>query len=221
MCARYPREFIKVARQNGISFKIDQQRPWLRWARSAPQTVALVVCRDLPIEQPFYRWLLFAPVKGKKWPAFIERLYNEGNEELLKLAKRLRPEEYKMLKFDDLMEQARREGLVTAQEEAQLKRKSVKAAAEIAGDLKGRHPLQVAQYFEDMTDADVVKVMDNIELRFLMMYVAYIEPEYFERAKKLAELSKRWEIIRAFFEAMSNSPTDWDGEMAFDSDDKA
>jgi hypothetical protein len=46
--ARYPQNFLDVARVNGIIFEPDKARSWLRWAKVGFQKVALVICRDLP-----------------------------------------------------------------------------------------------------------------------------------------------------------------------------
>jgi hypothetical protein len=98
--ARYPKDFLDNAPNNGIVFTVDPKRPWLRWATVGYQRIALIICRDLPIERRFYRWLLFAPSKGKTWSAFIEQLKKEGNLELLGIAEQLRPKEYQKLKIN-------------------------------------------------------------------------------------------------------------------------
>ena len=87
--ARYPREFLDTGPENGVVFTVDPNRPWLRWATVGYQRIVLIICRDLPIERRYYRWLLFAPSKGKKWSAFIRRLREEGNLELLAIAEQL------------------------------------------------------------------------------------------------------------------------------------
>jgi hypothetical protein len=72
--SRLPQGFISLASQGGITFAPEVGRPWLWRGQSGFQDVAIVVCRDLPLEPLYYPWLI--PVNGKLtskdcWPSAI------------------------------------------------------------------------------------------------------------------------------------------------------
>jgi hypothetical protein len=102
--ARSPTKFFEIAEERGIKFNNSAERKWLWQGRVGFQDVAIVVCRELPLELKYYKWLLFAPAKSNKWKRFIRRLIDEKNIELLTLARKLRPKEVGMLTADEFLE---------------------------------------------------------------------------------------------------------------------
>jgi len=113
--ARKPRSFLNAAKKRGLIFRREKGRPWLWQGKVGFQDVAIVVCRDLPLEPIYYSWLVFAPSDSSKWKEYIEILVREGRIGLLEVVQKLRPRElYAMLKYKgrDLEELARVEGWV-------------------------------------------------------------------------------------------------------------
>ncbi len=98
--SRLPRSFLEVANQHGVLFQPEPDRPWLWRGQVGFQTVVLLVCQKLPLEQRFYPWLIFAPANGRKWRKLVERLLQQGNRSLLELIEKMRPKEYAMITND-------------------------------------------------------------------------------------------------------------------------
>jgi hypothetical protein len=51
---------VEESTGRGIIFNKTAGKKWLYTARVGFQDVAIVVCRDLPLEPKFYKWLIFA-----------------------------------------------------------------------------------------------------------------------------------------------------------------
>jgi len=181
--ARYPREFLDTGPDNGVVFTVDPNRPWLRWATVGYQRIVLIICRDLPIEKRFYRWLLFAPSKGKKWPAFIRRLREEGNLELLAIAEQLRPKEYRKMKINakEIWEEARRAGALTPEVEAYLAKERAEGIANMLDNLDNRDFLQMSMSVDYMTDEQISRMVNKLSLIRLIGLINYLKPYQIER----------------------------------------
>jgi hypothetical protein len=147
------------------------------------QRIALIICRDLPIERRFYRWLLFAPSKGKKWIAFIEQLKKEGNQELLAIAEQLRPEEYQMLKINakEIWEEARRAGALTPEVEAELAEARARGIEILLSDLDDHDFYQMCMPFDAMTEEQVDRLAKGLSLIRLAGLINYLKPYQIER----------------------------------------
>jgi hypothetical protein len=181
--ARYPKDFLDNAPNNGIVFTVDPNRPWLRWATVGYQRIALIICRDLPIQRRFYRWLLFAPSKGKTWSAFIEQLKKEGNQELLAIAEQLRPEEYQMLKINakEIWEEARRAGALTPEVEAELAKARARGIEILLSDLDHHDYTQMYLPFDAMTDEQVDRLAKGLSVMRVIALITYLKPHQIER----------------------------------------
>jgi hypothetical protein len=181
--ARYPKKFLDNAPNNGIVFTIDQERPWLRWATVGCQRIALLVCRDLPIERRFYRWLLFAPSDSKRWSEFIEKLEKEGNQELLDVAEQLRPKEFQMLKINakEIWEEARREGALTPEVEAHLAKERAEGIEILLNDLDNHAYIQMSLPFDHMTDEQVSRLVNGLSGIRIAGLISYLKPYQIER----------------------------------------
>jgi hypothetical protein len=83
--ARRPRTFLAKAVERGIVFHEEPGKPWLRWGQVGFQDVVIVVCKDLPLEERYYPWLVFTPSNTDKWEAFVSKVKAEGNQNFWKL----------------------------------------------------------------------------------------------------------------------------------------
>ncbi len=92
--ARLPEGFFAEIAQENIIFTTTTERPWLFEAQVGLQKVVIVVCRNLPIEEKFLRWLVFAPSNTKKWKDLIVALLRQGGMTWLKRMERLKPREF-------------------------------------------------------------------------------------------------------------------------------
>jgi hypothetical protein len=93
--AFYPREFFKQMRKNKCYFRNDKKYKWLRWGNVAGHNVAIVIGRYLPVEKPYYQWLLFSQSTTEKLQEFAKMLYKEGENDLLEMLVRIKPKEVK------------------------------------------------------------------------------------------------------------------------------
>jgi hypothetical protein len=184
---------LDSAIENGIVFTPEPGRPWLLKARVGCQYVVAVICRDLPLERRYYRWLLFAPSDSKRWERFIRRLRIENEEKLLELAQKLRPKEYNMVKVNaaELWEIARQEGVLTPEVEAYYTQQRKEAVEILINDLEGRDPWQTAQSFDDMTDQQLGIVLDSLDELAFAAFLHYIKPQRIERVRKVAKPDKQ------------------------------
>jgi hypothetical protein len=93
--AFYPREFFKQMRKDKCPFRRDKKQKWLFHGNAAGHDIVIVVGRFLPVEKPYYRWLLFSQSTTAKLQEFATMLYKEGEMELLEDLVRLKPKEVK------------------------------------------------------------------------------------------------------------------------------
>jgi hypothetical protein len=172
------------------------------------QRVALVICRDLPVEKRFYNWLLFAPSDSKKWEAFVRQLHLEGEIELLDFAKKLRPKEFVMIKMsaDELWELVRQEGGLTPEVEAQLARERAEGVKIILSDLDNKDYIQMKLAFDDMSDEQVSQMVNALSSKRLMGLVGYLKPEQVERALPLVKSAKHRQLIQELLDDAANQP---------------
>lgn len=55
VCSRFPQGFFDYMREHNCVFRAEEATPWLWRCRVGLQEVAVVVCRDLPIEASYYK----------------------------------------------------------------------------------------------------------------------------------------------------------------------
>ncbi len=106
--SREPQRFFSLAAKKGVSFKPDEAKPWLWRNQNGFQNIAIVVCRDLPIEKPYYLWLTFAPTDSLKWDAFVGEMIKQQNQPVLEVLQSLKPKEFAMVeeKYKELIIEA-------------------------------------------------------------------------------------------------------------------
>ena len=116
--SRLPRRFLQQVQKRGITFKQTPGRPWLWRGAVGFQDVAIVVCRDLPLEDIYYDWLIFAPADNPKWRSVVAKLISEGNQRLLQTVQTLRPKEFNMLtkSLEEMVNEAIADGFITPEE---------------------------------------------------------------------------------------------------------
>ncbi len=204
--ARYPKEFLDNAPANGILFTVDEKQPWLRRAIVGGQRIVLIVCRDLPIERRFYRWLLFAPSDGKKWKEFVRRLKTEDEEELLGLAKQLRPQEFNTVKLDakEIWEEVRKEGALTPEVEARLARERAKGVEILLSDLENKDYYQMKFSVDDMTDEQLSYMVNTLHPFRLVGLMDYLKPYQIERIMPLIKSEKKRQSIQNLLDEQAN-----------------
>lgn len=101
VCSRYPQEVLRPQEGvAGFSRPDEQGQPWLWQARFAVQEIAIVVCRDLPLEAQFYDWLVFVPSDNKRWPETVKEFLRARRADLFDFARRLHPEEFEKMNLD-------------------------------------------------------------------------------------------------------------------------
>lgn len=98
--SRLPQRFFDYMEAHQCKFESQQAQPWLWRGRVGLQEVAVVVCRELPLEPRYYQWLLFAPATSRKWREFVKMLAREGNTSMLEVVRNLRPKEYEFMTVD-------------------------------------------------------------------------------------------------------------------------
>ncbi|MEI6045324.1 MAG: hypothetical protein WCS37_13325 [Chloroflexota bacterium] len=105
--SRFPQRFFDYMEAHQCKFEQDKAQPWLWRCQVGLQEVVVIVCRDLPLEQPYYEWLLFAPSDSQKWRDFVKMLAREGNTRLLDMAREMRPKEYEfmLIELKELLEE--------------------------------------------------------------------------------------------------------------------
>ena len=103
VCSRYPANILKEpAAQNIVGFHQPdpEKQPWLWLGRYVFQEIIIVVCRDLPIEERFFDWLLFMPADIKKWPVTVRQFLAAGRYDLVALSRNLHPKEFNEMKLE-------------------------------------------------------------------------------------------------------------------------
>jgi hypothetical protein len=100
VCSRYPQEYFKSMKDEGLEFISHENTPWLYYCKVGWQNRIVVVCRSLPLEKRFFNWLLFSPADSTKWEEFVKMLARRGELELLAKVRDLRPREFKLLEAE-------------------------------------------------------------------------------------------------------------------------
>ncbi len=97
VCSREPRHFFEYMREQGYNFQAEGTGDWLWHCRVGLQEVALVVCRNLPLEPKYFQWLAFAPADSQKWRNFVKIIARQGEWEIFNTLKTLRPKEVELM----------------------------------------------------------------------------------------------------------------------------
>jgi hypothetical protein len=121
--ARKPDKLFEIAESRNIKLTNTPAKKWLWQGQVGFQDVAIVVCRDLPLKEQYYIWIMFAPAKSPKWRDLIKRLYKERNQKLLDIAAQLRTKEFAMVITDELIKTAQAEW--SAEEKAKAHKEQV------------------------------------------------------------------------------------------------
>ncbi len=179
VAARLPRSFLDFAHQYGVRFKRERNKNWLWRGRVGFQDVAIVVCRDLPIEEPYYNWLAFAPADTTKWKSFVRTLLKQNNRPLLDLTSRLRPKEFAMLKMnaEELLAQARAEGLLTPEDELRLKQERAEANLIILEKLAKQLSKPLYEVLSTVPPQKLSEVFSNLPAEKLNDLISRFKPE--------------------------------------------
>jgi hypothetical protein len=104
--SRLPEDLLALANRNPDhpEFTNTPERPWLWQGGTFYQNYIIVVCRDLPLEESYYDWLIFAPSDSDKWKNFAKMMLRENRTEILEELFRLHPKEMKPMIADHLEE---------------------------------------------------------------------------------------------------------------------
>jgi hypothetical protein len=196
--------FKTLTRKDDIIFTRDPNREWLWWSKVGYQKIAMVICRDLPIEKRFYKWLLFAPSNSNKWRDFVRQLRLEGETELLELAESLRPEDFNMAVLKrtaaEIWEEMRRIGALTPEVEAQLERERDEAIQELLLDLDNREDFQIDSAIKYLTDEQLTGLINDLSFNRLTRIAAFLERRYLERMVTLAQEPKKKQLLQMLLE---------------------
>jgi hypothetical protein len=100
--SRYPQEILALANEDPDrpEFRNIPERPWLWRGGPFNQPVIIVVCRDLPLEEPYYEWLIFAPPDSQKWKTFAKMMLQEKRQDILEELVILHPKEMNAMSFE-------------------------------------------------------------------------------------------------------------------------
>ncbi len=98
--ARYPARFFKFMAERGFIFEADGGREWQRRCKVGLQEVVIIICGEMPIEERYFEWLMFAPSDGKTWHDAIKAMVLLEKWELLERVQRLRPKEFAAMSSD-------------------------------------------------------------------------------------------------------------------------
>lgn len=94
VCAKRPVKVLQHLAAAGTKVESDPLRPWLLRCRLWQLNIAFVICRLLPLEKPYYEWLMFTPAGSPKWTEFVKILIRNREKELLDLLRQMRPKEF-------------------------------------------------------------------------------------------------------------------------------
>jgi hypothetical protein len=94
VCARYPESLIKHLEANGIKIETDPENAWLLRTVYGTLKIAFVICRLLPLEEKFFRWLIFAPTDSIKWEEFVKMIVLEDKVEIVDFFEYFRYKEF-------------------------------------------------------------------------------------------------------------------------------
>jgi len=98
--ARYPTHFFKFMAERGFKFETDAGREWQRRYKIGLQEVVVIICGEMPIEEKYFEWLMFAPSDGKTWRDAVKAMVQLGRWELLERVQRIRPKEFAAMSSD-------------------------------------------------------------------------------------------------------------------------
>jgi hypothetical protein len=93
VCARYPDDLKEHFDLEKIKLKPAKKAEWLLQAKYGSLNLAFVICRYLPLEEKYYRWLIFASSKSAKWKEFVKMMLRMQNQEILDLLTHFRYKE--------------------------------------------------------------------------------------------------------------------------------
>jgi hypothetical protein len=104
--SRMPEDLLALANKNPDrpEFTNTPERPWLWQGGTFYQNYIIIVCRDLPLEEPYYDWLIFAPSDSDKWKNFAKMMLRENRTEIVEELFRLHPKEMKPMLAEYLKE---------------------------------------------------------------------------------------------------------------------
>lgn len=107
VCSHYPEFVVEWLTEQEI-LPLESEHDWLLRYRIGLVRVAIVVCRSLPMQERFYRFLMFAPVTSPNWKDFVKIAIENELKEFVNLLTRLKPLEVSMV-----IEERKREGQLT------------------------------------------------------------------------------------------------------------
>jgi hypothetical protein len=206
--ARYPTKFLDDARKDGIIFIPEPGRHWLLRSKIGFQNVALVICRDLPLNDAITNGCFSLRLTGKRWKAFIKRLEAEGEKKLLETASQLRPKEFKVTKATtgDIWEVMRVEGVLTPKVEARLAKETHEAIEGMLGMLEDIEPFVIGLFFDRMTDAQASKVVNSPSILTLATFLRHFEQPQYEKALSLITDNERRRMVEMLWKERTVKP---------------
>ena len=140
ICAYKPASFFAYMHKEGCRFKQVNGYKWLWRAKVGLQNVAVVVCRDLPFEERYFKWLGFAPTTCKNWRKLVATLVRTGSDwELLNLLEGMRPKEVRKI-MDKTIDEMSIEGSLPPEYRAQLEANRLEVAEYVLTRLSKRLP---------------------------------------------------------------------------------
>jgi hypothetical protein len=97
--SRRPEDLLAMANEDPDhpEFTNTPEKPWLWRGGTFYQKYIIIVCRDLPFEEPYYDWLIFAPSDSDKWKNFVKIVLRDKRQDLLDELILLHPKETKMI----------------------------------------------------------------------------------------------------------------------------
>jgi hypothetical protein len=127
----------------------------------------------------------------------LDHLDEEGEYELLAIAKKLRGKEFEMAttKATDIWEEMRRTGAITPGQEAKLNEKvaqTVEFISQHAGDVD---PTDVMLFFDEMTDEQASRVVNSLDTLGLAPIVGKLRGKKRERALSLMKDAEQRVLI--------------------------
>jgi hypothetical protein len=130
VCSRMPQGFLNAAKKRGVPFQPEPDKPWLWRGQVGFQNVAIIICIELPLEERYHRWLVFAPSDSRKWQAYIFELLERGDLPMLEVAEQLRPKEFHMLtkNFEEILALAAEASPKDPEYQAEARKTRIEAA---------------------------------------------------------------------------------------------
>jgi hypothetical protein len=84
VCARYPERFFAFMKDKSHEFTSDATHKWLYRRKVGLQNVAIVVLRDMPLDEKYYEWLRLAPTDSPIWKELVKIAFRQQDWELLR-----------------------------------------------------------------------------------------------------------------------------------------